>query len=532
MFKISTLWKANVIAFTSSFCVMVIELVAARILAPQIGISLYTWTSIIGVILAGIALGNYIGGKIADKYASPSLLVIVLFAGTLMTMAVLPIAKAFSSFNWFYSLPLMLNSTLRVTFIFFLPAIILSMVSPMVIKLTLADLGKTGGVVGTIYACSTAGAILGTFMTGFYLIYWFGTSLTVWLVIAVLLITGIVVWLMWKIPRRWSPSIQNIVLLTLLVLIIICSTLLFSFRESWQHEYARESNYYTIQLQDTKGYDPVTGEKIDVKIVTLDHLVHNFAAPEDPNYLGYRYLKIFAKTISYHTGADTTPIILHLGGGAYSLPRYIEHNYPGSTNDVVEIDPVVTEVAYDELGLSRETSVTTYNQDARIFLSRHNGIQGKYDLVIGDVYNDVSVPYHLTTLEYNKLVEATMKPDGMYLSNIIDNYYIGSFLPHYIHTVRQVFEHVYLFSSIDFDKSYHSNTFVVAATNSPIDLDNFNNFIEENYEYGISVYIQDEKELDQYLIDKEPLLLTDDYAPTDVLVTPLLNPRDEHMWSD
>ncbi len=74
---ISTLWKANIIAFISSFCVMVIELIAARMLAPYIGVSLYTWTSIIGIILAGIALGNYLGGKVADKYASPLVLKVV-----------------------------------------------------------------------------------------------------------------------------------------------------------------------------------------------------------------------------------------------------------------------------------------------------------------------------------------------------------------------------------------------------------------------------------------------------------------------
>ena len=185
------LWKANAIVFSASFCVMVIELVAARILAPAIGVSLYTWTSIIGVILAGIALGNYVGGKIADKYASPTLLATVIFAGTLATLAILPLAKSVTTIQWFSSLHLMLNSTLNVLCIFFLPALILSMISPLVIKLSLADLGQTGGVVGTIYACSTAGSILGTFMTGFFFILWFGTRTTVWLVVAILFLLGI-----------------------------------------------------------------------------------------------------------------------------------------------------------------------------------------------------------------------------------------------------------------------------------------------------------------------------------------------------
>ena len=94
MSRISALWKACTIAFLSSFCVMVIELIASRILAPHIGVSLYTWTSIIGVILAGIALGNYLGGRLADKYTSSHLLLAVFFAGALTTIIILPATQA------------------------------------------------------------------------------------------------------------------------------------------------------------------------------------------------------------------------------------------------------------------------------------------------------------------------------------------------------------------------------------------------------------------------------------------------------
>src|SRR5512139_2108048 len=130
---VSTLWKANIIAFISSFCVMVIELIAARIMAPYIGVSLYTWTSIIGVILAGIALGNFAGGRLADKYPHPSVLAAIFLVGSLATIAILPLIKIVSGASWFAGLPIMANFTLRTTCIFFLPAIILSMVSPMVI---------------------------------------------------------------------------------------------------------------------------------------------------------------------------------------------------------------------------------------------------------------------------------------------------------------------------------------------------------------------------------------------------------------
>jgi len=153
-----TLWKANFIAFDSSFCVMVIELVAARMLAPYIGVSLYTWTSIIGVILAGIALGNYLGGRVADRWASPLVLGAIFLGGGVATMAILPAIKLSGAIQLPSGWPLMALFVVRVAVIFLIPSIVLSMVSPVVIKLALADLGQTGGVVGTIYAFSTAGS--------------------------------------------------------------------------------------------------------------------------------------------------------------------------------------------------------------------------------------------------------------------------------------------------------------------------------------------------------------------------------------
>ena len=188
---------------------MVIELVASRILAPYIGVSLYTWTSIIGVILAGIALGNFFGGKLSDRFPSPRVLVAILFLGGLLTIAILPATKIVTAVDLFSNLPVMLDFTLKTAFIFFLPAVILSIVSPLLIKLTLADLEQTGGIVGTIYAFSTAGAILGTFMTGFYFILWFGTRLIVWLVAAILILTGIITLFVWRMPGREKLSRKN-----------------------------------------------------------------------------------------------------------------------------------------------------------------------------------------------------------------------------------------------------------------------------------------------------------------------------------
>ena len=512
MRRIPPLWRANAIVFTASFCVMVIELIAARILAPYIGVSLYTWTSIIGVILTGIALGNYLGGKIADKRPSPLLLAAMFLAGGLLTITILPAVKIVTSGDWFASLPMMLNITLKTSFIFFLPAVVLSMVSPLVIKLTLADLGQTGGIVGTIYAVSTAGAILGTFMTGFFFILWFGVKMIVWLVAAILILTGIITWLSWKVPGRWKLTLKNLITWMVIIEVVMASVFLFKSRGTEQGEYTRESNYYTIEVSwRSVGND-------NVKMLRLDRLTHGFTKPDDPTLLVYDYLKVFQEIARYTARENQSPRILHLGGGAYTFPRYMETIYPGSINDVVEIDPAVTEVVYQKMGLPLTTSVKTYNQDARLFLIQRNA-EDRYDIIIGDVFNDRSIPYHLTTLEFNRLVKANLKENGLYLMNIIDDYEQGRYLPSFLHTLRQAFKYVYLFST---GPEKGIRTFAIAATERSIDITDYTNFVTQNGARALVGTPYDETRLETYLSDKKPLLLTDDYAPTDILVAPLI----------
>ncbi|MFC1976725.1 fused MFS/spermidine synthase [Chloroflexota bacterium] len=517
MRRVSTLWKANTIAFISSFCVMVIELIASRILAPHIGVSLYTWTSIIGVILAGIALGNYIGGRIADKRPSPLVLAAIFLAGSLVTIAILPATKIVTSADWFGNLPMMWNFILKTSFIFFLPAIILSMVSPMVIKLTLADLGQTGGVVGTIYAFSTAGAILGTFMTGFYFILWFGTSMIVWLVAAILILAGVIAWFSWRIPGRWGFTLNNLIIWTVTIVVALTYIFLFLFRESWQETYTKESNYFTIRVVDYPG---------NIKGLWLDNFGQSYVIPEEPTALIYDYIKVFVEIGDYLARENPAPRILHLGGGGYSFPRYMEAVYPESVNEVVEIDPAVTQVAHEELGLPLDTGIKTYNQDARLFLiQRKTG--DKYNIVIGDVFNDFSTPYHLTTLEFNKLVEANLEEDGIYLININD-YPNSRYTPSFIHTLQQAFKYVYLFGIGESWGQKKDDTFVltaydrvIVATHRRIDLADYNKFVTEDGNKKASGHPLTKMELEEYLAGRDPILLTDDHAPTDILIAPV-----------
>jgi predicted membrane-bound spermidine synthase len=152
------------IVLVASGCTLILELVAGRVLAPFVGVSIHTWTSIIGVVLAGISLGNYLGGVLADRAGPARMLAVLLAAGGLASVAVLPLASGLGALAP-RSYPLVFRIVLLTTLLFFLPSVLLGMVPPVAIKHALDDLAQAGKVVGRVYAASTVGSLVGTFLT-------------------------------------------------------------------------------------------------------------------------------------------------------------------------------------------------------------------------------------------------------------------------------------------------------------------------------------------------------------------------------
>src|SRR5512137_1752418 len=156
-----SLLGAYVITFIASFCSLVIEMVAGRILAPFVGVSIYTWTSIIGVILAGISIGAYIGGKLVDRFPHRKTLGWLLLLSGIAALTIIPLTTLVAAYR--FPLSLMMRIFLVTSIIFFIPGCILGTISPVVVRLTLKNLDNAGNVIGKIYAFSTLGAIIGTF---------------------------------------------------------------------------------------------------------------------------------------------------------------------------------------------------------------------------------------------------------------------------------------------------------------------------------------------------------------------------------
>jgi spermidine synthase len=507
-------WQAYLLAFIASACSLIIELVAGRIMAPLIGVSLYTWTSIIGVVLAGISLGNFIGGKLADRFASRRTLGLLFLISGLAALSVLYTASALAGYKGPPSLPLMLRIVLLTGAIFFLPSLMLGTISPLLVKLTLRDLERSGDVVGKIYAISTAGSIVGTFATGFYLVSLLGTR-------AIMLGVSVTLFLLALLFGDWSWRGSTRVRLASVLLLLATgsSGYWLGSHSSLKADCLRETNYYCIKVQDQEA----GGEMM--KALVLDHLVHSFNSIENPEKLSYGYEYIYAAFTEYKARQRPERRLraLFIGGGGYTFPRYIEALYPGSVIDVIEIDPEVTRTAIEYLGLNPNGVIRSINFDARLVMEQMPADQ-VYDLIIGDAFHGVAVPYHLTTKEFNDYVRAHLAPDGIYMLNIIDGRK-GEFARSEARTLRATFPYVAAMPVIENYADFPANLWVLVGSPQWLDRPAYLAATEAAPRPDITQHLWDGEKLKDFLASGYSALLTDEYAPVDNLLVPVFEER-------
>jgi spermidine synthase len=193
----------------------------------------------------------------------------------------------------------------------------------------------------------------------------------------------------------------------------------------------------------------------------------------------------------------------------------------------MEIDPGVTRTVYEQLGVDpSRTNIVTYNIDARLMLNDLLGRNaGQYDLVIGDAFNDLSIPYHLTTLEFDQAIKRALKPGGFYLALVIDRMVGGKFIPAYTDTVLQVWPAVQVLADADTFTTSSASTFVVAAGDEAVAPGRLALVHGQGANGAVTTHIMDGALMHQWLDGAHAPILTDDYAPVDNLIAPIFADR-------
>jgi MFS family permease len=673
-----------ILAFLASLGFMAMEMVAGRMVTRHLGSSIYGWSSVIAVLLAGLSVGNFLGGRVANLVKSEKQASWLFLAASVLVLSILlleapprwlreglnvgvaPKSVLSAAISWselqlpgLPAIPLswQYRVLLVTTLMFFLPAVSMGTVSPVVAKLAVDRLKRykrTGTAIGQVYAWGMVGSILGTFLTGFVLIDLIGTKGVILLLGAAMAFAATVLGSVWHAVWAGFP----------LGLCVFAFTPLYTFQKmgvEWgiREEqgdpdttkeglaWVDESNYYYIKITN----EAVENTELQRRTLVLDNLIHGYFILGHPERLDYDYEHIYA-LVAYRAakagnkialagdslpttrkvasrprtqmpeqvfatepqekhagnpagkdlenGRETdkdlpskvppeqsqseddeddrrTPVLpkvsrstlktLFLGGGAYTFQRHMQYAYPGTEVDVAEIDRAVTNANYQATGLPRDNlSIKTHWGDARQFVERNQDSK-QYDLIFGDAFNDFSVPWHLTTREFNDKILKMMSPTGVYMINIIDAYEsdavalkkaekiiqnqkiedaaeqarvrereldrahrYGGFLGAWAKTASLTFPHLYIYGTDHNPGSGLRETFVVVASRQPLNLEGLGlrdddpQFFHHNRRTEPKPYPSDDEKI---IIDNRSrdIILTDDYAPVENLLAPVAETR-------
>ena len=480
---------AVALVFGSSAAVLVVELTALRLLAPYLGLTLETSTLVIGIALGAIALGSWSGGRAADR-SDPRRLLGPLLGVSGVVVAVTPaIVRTVAE-----TAPELLTFVASLTIL--VPGAMLSAVTPIVTKLLLTSLDETGTVVGRLSGIGTVGAIVGTILTGFVLVSRVPVS-GILVGLGAVLVAGSAL-VTWRLRGRWRSSGT--------VLGVVAGGLAMTVAPGGCDA---ETTYHCVVVVD----DPANESG---RTLVLDTLRHSYVDLDDPTLLVFAYIRTIASVTDAAYPPGEALRAYHLGGGGLTLPRYLADVRPGTHNLVSEIDPGVVEVDRERLGLRTGPLLEVRVEDGRLGLRRLP--DDSRDLVIGDAFGGVSVPWHLTTREAMAEVSRVLTSDGLYVANLIDHGTLD-FARAEVATLAEVFDHVVLAGEPDDvaadPRAGGGGNLVVVASHRTLDLAAVQQILDDR---GTGWTLVDGAELDAWI--GESPVLTDDFAPVDQLLDP------------
>jgi spermidine synthase len=454
------------------------------------------WTSLIGVILGSLSVGYYYGGKLADRHASVVKLSFIIFiAGVFVGLTVIVNKTVLSTLSKLIT-DIRISSIIASILLFSPASFFLGMVSPYAVKLKLKNIKTSGSTIGNMYAISTIGSIIGTFVAGFFLIPSIGTTNILFL------LSGILVILSFLTHTSQLMKVKSVFLAIIFFLFAIENALNYAYTEDGYID--TDTQYNRVRIYSTK--DAKTDKEIKMMRINNES---SSAMYLDSSELVFQYTKFYHLLRHFNPQFQKT---LMIGGGAYSFPKDYVHKYPDKQIDVVEIDPQLTALARKYFHLKDSPHLKIIHDDGRIFL---NKTKEKYDVVLIDAFKSFySIPYQLTTQETAEQIYNILNENGVVMINVISAIEgaKGTFLQAEYATYKSVFPYAYVIpvNSTNAKKPQNIMLIAVKSANTPL-------------------LSSEDKELDKYLenvwteeIKTSVPILTDDYAPVDYYIGKML----------
>ncbi len=491
--------------FFAGVSVMAVELGASRLLAPYFSSSQIVWTIIIGTIMIAMALGNLYGGRSADRDPNPDRLYARILVASIW-IAAIPVVGKYIIIGVAGLIIFTVNSnyliiagfvTCMIVFVF--PLFLLGTVTPSLVKYSVDSLDESGSTVGRLGAFNTIGSIIGTFVPTFISIPAVGTSVTFLIFAGILLVLAVIYFMSTKLPVSKIKKVPVSIALFLICCILGHDTS-FAF---WQKDltYEGESIYNYLQV-----YESPNEVVLSTNVLFGVQSVYRKEKSLTGMYYDYAMAAPLMTPVSDMNDVDM--LILGMGTGTYATQC---RRYLGDMNiEGVEIDEKITDLANRYFEMPSDIPVTTY--DGRAYL---NAIDKTYDVIMVDAYQDITIPFQMSSVEFFTLVKEHLSPGGVMVVNMnMRGSSEGNINEYLADTISTVFDNVY---TADVKGSTNRELF---ASDDPDMTDNLTDNMdklkatdEEDGLYDMMVRIE------EGLTEYEPgdRILTDDKAPVELL---------------
>jgi spermidine synthase len=526
----------SIAVFASGAVLLGVEIAASRVLAPFFGNSLFVWGALIGVVLAGLSVGYWAGGALADRLPATQLLLSMMTLGALLVLAIpfvdTPVLETIVAWDPGPRL----NPLLAAVVLFGIPSVVFATVTPIAVRLLSRSVTSVGRTAGRLFAISTAGSIVGTFATAFFLIPAFGTNQLLGQAATALLAAVALVALVERL--RIAAAVAAVAAVGALFASFSLATvgqdrLTGASARNWSPVYRDvgeadatvdygQEGFDVVFRRDTQYHRLAVVEDGESRYLRFDNSFQSGMFIDDPFTPRFAFAEHFHLGPAYRPGARTM-LVVGLGGG--DAVKRLWRDFPGLQLHAVEIDPVVVDVAYRFFELPRDERIGVDVGDGRRFLNRD---ERQWDVIALDAYFSDSIPFHLTTREFLELVKSRLAPGGVVVANVIGALEgpRSRLFRSFYRTYRSVFPTVLVHPVIEGADGPDAleqlrNVMVVASDSAAPQAD----FVLERWrENGPSAEGAPDLENalgNRYDVEVETAdvpLLTDDYAPTDSLI--------------